>query len=144
MSFILSFSLYFLSFSPLWLNVLFLDVKSLLEGGNNKYTEVISIIFILFFELITMVCLFYKFYISNSDIVEKYELSQACEIKTITSEFLLSYILPLFAFDFTQWDGVFEFLVFFAVLWYMCIRHNNFSYNIILALLSCNIYEIIL
>ena len=38
----------------------------------------------------------------------------AQEEKTITAEFLLSYILPLFTFDFRTWDGVFLFLIFYC------------------------------
>ena len=40
---IVSFCMYFLSFIPLWITVLFIDIKSLIEGGNYKYTEIISI-----------------------------------------------------------------------------------------------------
>lgn len=59
-------------------------------------------------------------------------LLSACEEKAITAEFLLSYILPLFAFDFTQWDGVVLFLIFFFTLGYLCIRHQYFCVNLVL------------
>ncbi|MBQ1502206.1 MAG: hypothetical protein IIZ45_06305, partial [Firmicutes bacterium] len=35
-----------------------------------------------------------------------HKVLSATEEKTITAEYLLSYILPLFAFDFTQWCGL--------------------------------------
>lgn len=144
MSFILSFSMYFLSFAPLWLTVLFVDIKSLIEGGDDKWSEIISIICILIMTLFALVCLLLKFYRLGGDTIEKYELKKVKENKTITSEFLLSYILPLFAFDFTQWDGVVEFLIFFIVLGYLCIRHNYFSVNIILEVMGYKMYECIL
>ena len=52
--------------------------------------------------------LFVIFFVTDD---EKYVLTinDAKESKTITAEFLLSYILPLFAFDFTQWDEVVKF-----------------------------------
>lgn len=43
----------------------------------------------------------------------------------ITAEYLLSYILPLFAFDFTKWDEVVKFLIFFLTFSYLCIRHGH-------------------
>lgn len=66
---------------------------------------------------------------------------EAKEEKTITTEYLLSYILPLFAFDFTQWDGVVLFLLFFIVLGFLCIRHNNFYLNIILEIVNYRFYS---
>lgn len=144
MSSILSFSMYVLSFTPLWITVSFVDIKSLIEGGENKWTELISISLILVVTLLAMICLFTKFSILNNETIEKYELSKANESKTVTSEFLLSYILPLFAFDFTQWDGVVEFLIFFVILGYLSIKHNYFSVNIILELVGYKMYECIL
>ena len=68
-------------------------------------------------------------------------LQDSKESKTITAEFLLSYILPLFAFDFTLWDEVVKFLIFFFIFGYLCIRHNNFSVNIILEIMHYRMYD---
>ena len=43
MSVIFSASLFFMSFVPLWISILFIDVKSIVTGGEIR-TEVISII----------------------------------------------------------------------------------------------------
>mgnify|MGYP000320977530 FL=1 len=59
----------------------------------------------------------------------------------ITAEYLLSYILPLFAFDFTKWDEVVKFLIFFLTFGYLCIKHNSFSVNIVLELLGYKMYD---
>lgn len=144
MTLILSFSMYFLSFAPLWLTVLFVDIKSLFEGGDNKWTEIISITCILVMTLFALACMVFIFFKSSGDTLEKYKLKKAKENKAITAEFLLSYILPLFAFDFTLWDGVVKFLIFFIVLGYLCIRHNYFSVNIILEVIGYKMYECIL
>lgn len=45
MSVIFSVSLFFMSFVPLWISILFIDVKSIVTGGEIR-TEVISIIII--------------------------------------------------------------------------------------------------
>ncbi len=140
MSFFVSFSMYFLSFVPLWITVLFIDIKSLVDGGGDKWTEIISITGILFGLLVSMIILFAKFFMADD---EKYtlRLQDSKESKTITAEFLLSYILPLFAFDFTLWDEVVKFLIFFLIFGYLCIRHNNFSVNIILEIMHYRMYD---
>lgn len=140
MSMFVSFSMYFLSFVPLWISVLFIDIKSLLEGGGDKWTEIISISGILLGVLIALIIFFVKLFAADD---ERYVLTikEAKESKTITAEFLLSYILPMFAFDFTQWDEVVKFLIFFLIFGYLCIRHNNFSVNIIFELMHYRMYE---
>ena len=140
MSVFVSFSMYFLSFVPLWITILFIDIKSLVDGGGDKWTEIISISGILLGLLVSMIILFVKFFVTDD---EKYVLTinDAKESKTVTAEFLLSYILPLFAFDFTQGDEVVKFLIFFLIFGVLCIRHNNFSDNIILELMHYRMYE---
>lgn len=143
MSVILSFCMYYLSFTPLWITVLFIDTKSLLVGGDNKGTEIISIVCILTFFIAAIIYLLCCFK-SNSGFFEEYEIVNAHESKMITAEFLLSYILPLFAFDFCIWDQVVEFLIFFSILGFLCIRHNYFSVNIILEIMKYKIYDCVL
>lgn len=140
MSVFVSFSMYFLSFVPLWITILFIDIKSLADGGGDKWTEIIGITGILLGLLISVIVLFVKFFVADD---EKYtfKVQEAKESKTITAEFLLSYILPLFAFDFTQWDEVVKFLIFFLIFGYLCIHHNNFSVNIILELMHYRMYD---
>lgn len=140
MSFIISFSMYFLSFVPLWITVLFIDTKSLIECGGDKWTEIIGITGILLGMLISTIILYIKFYVTDDD-EYKLIIQEARESKTITAEFLLSYILPLFAFDFTRWDEVVKFLIFFLIFGFLCIRHSNFSVNIMLELMHYRMYE---
>lgn len=141
MNIMLSFSLYFLSFVPLWITVLFINIKSLIMKSQNPYTEILSIIFIILFSAISLLVLKVNFSISEKDTVEKFEIITVKECKTITVEFLLSYILPLFAFDFTLWDETVEFLIFFFILAYLSIKHNVFSVNIILEWSGYKLYD---
>ena len=141
--FIYYFSMYFLSFTPLWITVLFIDIKSLFEGGGNKWTEIISIIIISVFYLISLIILLIKFY-KPTDKKYTFRIKDAKESKSITAEFLLSYILPLFAFNFTLWDEIVKFMIFFLVFGYLCIRHNYFSANIILEIIRYKMYECVM
>ena len=128
MSLMLSLCMYFLSFLPLWITVLFIDIKSLFETDENIYTEIISIAIIIVFTIISVILLLFEFKRTKNGYIEEYEVREVCECKMITAEFLLSYILPLFAFDFLAFG-------------YLCIRHNYFSVNIVLEMMRYKIYE---
>lgn len=141
MSFVLSFSMFFLSFLPLWISVVFLDGRSILDGTQYIGTEVISILLIPVGLILSLICLVVYFDTKKRHGTQSYVLISATEEKTITSEFLLSYILPLVAFDFTVWYEVVLFLVFFIVFAFLCIRHNHFSVNIVLELLGYRFYS---
>ena len=140
MSKLVSSCLYFTSFLPLWLSILFIDVKSHFENTENLWTERISISIILLASLISLVVLLFAFAANLKEGSMKVMIKDAVDDKTITSEYLLSYILPLFAFDFTKWDQLVLFLVFFVTLGFLCIRHNHFSVNIWLEILNYKMF----
>ena len=141
MSKIFSACLYFLSFTPLWISVLFINGKSIFTSSTNLYTEYISMGVIICGYTVATLCLISNLKQKNADKMQEYTLVTSVKEKTITAEFLLSYILPLFAFDFTVWDEVVLFLVFYIILGYLCIKHNYFSVNIILEFAKYNIYQ---
>ena len=102
MSKIFSLSLYHTSFAPLWISILFIDIKSCIENTSNLWTEYISIGCILVSCLIALIVLLVTLRTGGKEGTTPQMLISATEEKTITAEYLLSYILPLFAFDFTQ------------------------------------------
>ena len=108
-------ALFFISFAPLWLSVIFVDTMSLLEGTPSPGIEKIGISTILVVFSISLVFVLKNLRVEATSEAERYTILTVTEEKTVTSEFLLSYILPLFAFDFTQWKSVVLFFVFF--LW---------------------------
>ncbi len=140
MSAITGFCIFFLSFFPLWISVLFIDIKSICDGNPNIWTEIISICLILLVSVISLIVLMHELNPKNADNRQEYIIVSAKEEKTISAEYLLSYILPLFAFDFTTWDKVVLFLVFFLCFAFLSIRHNYFSVNVLLELLGHRFY----
>jgi hypothetical protein len=70
-----------------------------------------------------------------------YYIVSAQKIKGLTSEFLLAYILPFFAFDFTKLDSVILFLVYFLTLAFLCIRNDNIYANILLEIKGYHFYR---
>ncbi|MCK9456198.1 MAG: hypothetical protein M0R31_02770 [Candidatus Riflebacteria bacterium] len=140
MSKIFSLSLYHTSFAPLWISILFIDIKSCIENPSSRWTEMISISCILISCLIALIVLMVALCTNGKEGTTPRKVISATEEKTITAEFLLSYILPLFAFDFTQWNQVVLFLIFYLTLGFLCVRHNYFSVNIILEVSNFRFY----
>ncbi len=141
MPLILSMCMFFLSFTPLWISVLFIDAMSIYEGGSSLQTEWISIIAITALTTFSMVNLFRQFRTDKRAGIQKFRIDNVVEEKTITSEYLLAYILPLFAFDFTLWTQMVLFLIYFLTLAFLCIKHNHLSVNIVLELFGYRFYN---
>lgn len=141
MSLISSICMFFLSFAPLWSSILFMDIKSIVESSTSVTTEWISIIVIGTLSIISILVLLTSLKTKKRAGIQKFRITEAEEEKTITAEYLLSYILPLFAFDFRKWDHVILFLIYFLTLGYLCIRHNHLSVNIVLELLGYRFYK---
>ena len=49
--------MFFLAFAPLWISVLFIDIKSICEGNPNIWTEIISVSLLLSVSVISMIVL---------------------------------------------------------------------------------------
>ncbi|EOS61377.1 hypothetical protein C815_00552 [Firmicutes bacterium M10-2] len=140
MSKLVSSCLYFTSFLPLWISILFIDIKSRFESPENLWTERISICVISLASIISFIVLQSAFAHNSKEGSTKLMVKDVADDKTISSEYLLSYILPLFAFDFTKWDQVVLFLIFFVMLGFLCISHNHFSANICLEILNYKMF----
>ena len=67
-------------------------------------------------------------------------IKKAKKANKLSSEFLLAYILPLIAFDFSNLKSLALFVVYFAILAFLCIRNNNIYTNIFLEFKSYRIY----
>lgn len=141
MSTIASLCLFYLSFTPLWISILFIDIKSIVDGAPAIKTEQYSILAILAFFIIALFVVMLCFNKKRTDGVQAFFIESATEEKAITAEFLLSYVLPLFAFDFTVWHQVVLFLFFYAVLTFLCVRHSYFSVNVFLEIIGYRFYR---
>ncbi|WP_243122233.1 hypothetical protein [Clostridium thermarum] len=129
------------SFIPLWITVLFINILSIINNSNNLYTEIIGIIAIFLMNIFSISVIFISLGSIQQSEYKAYKIIDAKQEKGITSEFLLSYVLPLFAFDFTRWDGVVQFLIYFIVLAFLCHRNNNVYANLIFELKKYKFYD---
>lgn len=135
-------SLFFLSFLPLWLSVTFIDIMSLSKSLENPWTEIISLSLMGLATVVSILVVAIQVHHTkvNADPI-KPTIKSAVKQRGVTAEYLLSYILPLFAFDFTQWEQVTLFLVFFATLSFLCIKHHYVYANIVLELRGYTCYD---
>ena len=83
------FFMFFLSFLPLWVSVLFLDFKSILEKNPYTYTEKVSIVLIMLTFLVSFLVLKRILNPYDSGGSSVYTIHSASEDKTLTSEFFL-------------------------------------------------------
>ena len=121
-------ALFFISFAPLWLSVIFVDTVSLLEDTQSSGIEKIGISTILVVFSISLVFVLKKLRVEANSEAERYTILTVTEEKTVTSEFLLSYILPLF-------------LIFFLTLGFLCVKHETFTVNIVLEVFGYQFYR---
>lgn len=124
-------TMFITSFIPLWITIGFLDILSILKGGANLWSEKISMFCILVAMFFSMFTIFFSMKSIRDSSYKEYKIIEVTQEKGITSEFLLSYILPLFAFDFTSWESIVQFLIYFIVLAFLCIRNNNVYANLV-------------
>ena len=141
MSAIKSFSLFYLSLTPLWLSIGFIDGKSIFDNNPNVYTEYISIVIMAISMIVSAIVVAVSFRKGNNAGAQPFTIKSITEEKLITAEYVLTYVLPLFAFDFTVWYGVVLFLLFYFVLAFLHIRHNRLGANIVLEICGFCYYE---
>lgn len=135
-------SMYYLSFLPLWISVLIMDGKSLwYDKTRNPWTERISLVCIVVSCVISYLVMCNELKADDTQNKSQALLLEAKEEKFLIAEFLMAYIFPLFAFEFTQWDGVVLFLIFFCIFGWQCIIHNYLCVNVVLDLMDFRVYN---
>ena len=152
------------SFIPLWISIVIADIWDIgkyiiirwhylysphfdIGGAIRRFLKanmlmVISIIIIIFIVSISITEI-------NKFIREKEKdkappigsLVKVSRANKLSAEFLLAYILPMIAFDFSQGKSVLLFAMYFGVLAYLCIRNNNVYTNIYLEIKNYRMYE---
>ncbi|MGN9164948.1 hypothetical protein ACTNDY_06625 [Tissierellaceae bacterium HCP3S3_D8] len=134
-------AMFITSFLPLWITVIFINLLSIIKNDINLCTEYISITIIIITNVISMLVILKSMDSIQPSEYNPYIVIEAEQEKGITSEFLLSYVLPLFAFNFTQWDGVIQFLIYFIVLAFLCVRNNNVYANLVFEIKKYKFYN---
>lgn len=134
-------SMYYLSFTPLWFTVILMDIFSMVNGESSLWTEYISIPLLIVVFLFAITNVIKGLNPERRDNTLECQLESAQEEKFSAAEFLMSFVLPLFTFDFTKYQSVLLFLVFFLIFGWLCIRHNYFCVNVVLEAMRYKVYD---
>ena len=131
----------FLSLTPLWISVIFIDILSIYKNSSYSIcTETISIAGIIVGFIASI--LIFKISITPRNKTPKYyKIQKIAEEKVNATEYILAYTLPLLAFDFTQLRDIILFLIFFFILVFLYQRHWYFPPNIALELLGYKFFK---
>lgn len=148
------------SFIPLWLSILVFNVWGIVSNiyenmcKNSGFVEildfifktntleVISIIIILIINCVSIVSI--NIFLKDKNSLEIKPSGKIIEVKRsnkLSSEFLLAYILPMIAFDFSDLRKIILFIIYFLVLAILCVRNNNVYTNILLEFKGYKMYE---
>ena len=139
------------SFIPLWISVAIIDIWSMVDDSYcsvsqficKKYVEFSTVIIIFIVVFISMISLI-RFFGVKSKTNENSGVGKLLSVKksnTLVSDFLLAYVLPMIAFDFTQLQGALLFLIYFCVLAFLSIRNNNVYTNILFEFKKYRMYD---
>ena len=92
---------------------------------GNKHITVEWLALIIIFLCMIICCILFRRIICSAEIEEgrMYQIINLKPLKWISSEYLLSYVIPLIAFDFTKWQDMAKFLVLWGFLFYLCLRY---------------------
>ena len=133
--------MYYLAFTPLWILVVLTDFFSIMDNEADLYTEKISIPFLFGAFLVALHIVRKELTSEKVDNVQPMYLKNVKEEKFAVAEFMMSFVFPMFAFDFTKYQGVLLFSVFFLIFGWLCIKHNYLCVNVALEIMKYKIYD---
>ena len=159
--------MFFTSFLPLWVSIVVSDIWSIITklilymtgevwfqaSIEHTFDKLIELLLEVKIESISVLMLSIYIVISINHInsvIQREKHSQgkskgtvkrARKANKLTSEFLLAYILPMFAFDFSNLKSIVLFLIYFGILSFLCIRNNNIYTNIFLEIKGYRMYD---
>ena len=73
---------------------------------------------------------------------EKLRITDVHEQKTAALEYVLTFVLPMFAFEFTQWESCILFAIYFLTLLILCSKHNLLFANMVFEVLNYRFYDV--
>lgn len=111
-----------MSYLPLWIIVCFECIVSIIGKDQSLCTEWLTVL--IFVPIVLCSFLLFSVILRNT-LKERglqYKVVETKPLKRISSEYLLSYVIPLIAFDFTKWQDMIKFLIIWGFLFLLCWR----------------------
>ena len=138
----LSFQFAVLSFLPLWLSALVVCLQSIVLGEQPIWTE-IAMLF-----LVPAMILFAGFEVWRAfhsepfpDEIDSALVVQCEKQRTVTTEFLLACVLPLYTFDFTKWCSVVQFALVIGSILFLYAKHYGCPPNVVLEFFGVSCFK---
>ena len=101
----------------------------------NKYSSVTDYIM----SIVIMMRTFKSLSKENS---EKFRITDVQEQRTAALEYVLTFVLPMFAFEFTKWESCILFAIYFLSLLILCSKHNLLFANMVFEVLNYRFYDV--
>lgn len=152
--------LFFTSFIPLWISILIINIWKSVDWIINEVKEdlsfidsivgflkfnYLSVVLILGITLALLISIInLNKFLENKKKEKnkpKCKILEAKHSSNLTADFILSYILPMIAFDFTSLLDVILFSIYFSVLAFICIRNNNVYINFLFEIKGYRMYN---
>ncbi len=147
------------SFIPLWISILIINLwdiisnfihnwdsestvnKNIWSGVKYNCVPIIFTLIILFIYFVSRFKILALIKNRGKLVKRKVVLTSYRKCNKLSTEFLLAYILPMIAFDFSLLKDVVIFVVCFLILAFLCIKNDNVYINIFLEFRGYKIYN---
>lgn len=133
------------SFFPLWVSVLILDlfkfgIKNIDTLNDSPLKIRLTIYIMVAFILISFGLIPFCWFNSKNE-TTSYTLKNSIKEKSITTEYLLAYILPIVAYDFSEISNLILFGIYVLTLAFLCIKNDNMNVILIFELMGYSKYS---
>ena len=137
------YSAFFVSYTSLWISILYVDFMSLFyHKTSNIWAEWIGITLIVLVYIMSIVIMVRTFKSLNKENSEKFRITEVQEQRTAALEYVLTFVLPMFAFEFTEWESCILFVIYFLSLLILCSKHNLLFANMVFEVLNYRFYDV--
>lgn len=149
-------AMFITSLMPLWISIIIKDIFAIANNSANPGICQCNVAQNTVVECISIIAILLMFFgatiVVNKGIKNKSEKNTDEKSPThkivhttreskLSSEFLMAYILPLFAFDFSDVKDIVIFLVYLLILGFLCVRNNNVYVNLWLEIRKYKFYS---
>lgn len=111
---------FIMSYLPLWIIVCFECIVSVIGKNQSLCTEWLTVWIV----VPIVLCSYLVFSAILQGALDerglRYKIVETKQLKGISSEYLLSYVIPLIAFDFTHWQDMIKFSIIWGFLFLLC------------------------
>lgn len=158
-------ALFITSFFPLWVSIFFINLWSVIKFSLPKLKNRVSLKMITWNNFLELFCekwleisfsiLILFLFIYSAIILNNFikrnskstnnsngQIKKVIRAFNLSSDFLLAYILPMVAFNFSNLRDVILFVTLFLTLAFLCIRNENIYTNLFLEFLGYQMFYI--